>query len=67
MHHMIYISFANESLVDPVEDTSEIRKITIENSLDPGQTRQIVGPDLDPNCFQLWWYSWKNVLKKLNI
>ena len=23
-----------------------------------------VGPDLDPNCLTLWWYSWKNFLKK---
>ena len=20
-------------------------------------------PDLDPNCFSLWWYSWKNISK----
>ena len=24
---------------------------------------QNVGPDLDPNCLTLWWYSWKNFLK----
>ena len=24
--------------------------ITFANSLDPGQARQIVGPELDPNC-----------------
>ena len=24
-----------------------------------------VRPDQDPNCFKLWWYSWKNFLKKL--
>ena len=23
------------------------------NNLDPGKTRQIVGPDLDPNCLAL--------------
>ena len=30
-----------------------------------------VGPDLDPNCLTLWWYSWKifflkSYLKKKN-
>ena len=33
--------------------------ITFANSLDPDQARQNVGPDLDPNCLTLWWYSWK--------
>ena len=37
--------------------------ITIANSLDPGQARQNVGPDLDPDCLTLWWCSWKNYLK----
>ena len=36
--------------------------ITFENSLDPDQN---VGPDLDPNCMTLWWYSWKTFLKNL--
>ena len=27
------------------------------NSLGPDQARQNVGPDLDPNCLTLWWYS----------
>ena len=26
------------------------------NSLDPEQTRQNVGPDLDPNCLTPGWY-----------
>ena len=39
--------------------------ITLANSLDPDQDRQNVGPDLDPNCLTLWWYSWKNFRKKL--
>ena len=39
--------------------------ITFANSLDPDQARQNVGPDLDPSCLTLWWYSWKNFLKKL--
>ena len=38
---------------------------TFANSLDPDQARQNVGPDLDPNCLTLWWYSWKIFLKKL--
>ena len=41
--------------------------ITFANSLDPDQPRQNVGPvgpDLDPNCLTLWWYSWKIFLKK---
>ena len=24
-----------------------------------------IGPDLDPNCLTLWWYSWKKFSKKL--
>ena len=28
--------------------------IIFENSLDPDQARQNVGPDLDPNCFDTW-------------
>ena len=39
--------------------------IIFANSLDPDQARQHVGPDLDPNCLTLWWYSWKIFLKKL--
>ena len=39
--------------------------ITIANSLDPDQARQNVGPDLGPNCWTLWWYSWNNFSKKL--
>ena len=31
----------------------------------PDQAWQNVGPDLDPNCLTLWWYSWKNYFKKL--
>ena len=38
--------------------------------MDPDQARQNVGPDLDPNCLTLWWYSlntfWKKSLKKNN-
>ena len=30
--------------------------ITFENSLDPDQARQNVGPDLDPNCLTPGWY-----------
>ena len=26
--------------------------IRASNSLDPGQAQHVVGPDLDPNCFQ---------------
>ena len=35
------------------------------NSLDPDQALQDIGPDLDPNCLLLCWYSGKNFLKKL--
>ena len=31
------------------------------NSLDPDQARQNVGPDLDPICLTLRWYSWKKL------
>ena len=27
--------------------------IRVSNSLDPDQARYFVGPDLDPNCFQM--------------
>ena len=30
-----------------------------------GLTKQNAGPDLDPNCLTLWWYSRKNFSKKL--
>ena len=33
--------------------------ITFVNSLEPDQVQQNVGPDLDPNCLTLWWYSWQ--------
>ena len=39
--------------------------ITFENSLDPDKAQHFVGPDLDPNCLTLWWYSWNNHWKKL--
>ena len=35
--------------------------------LDPDQTWQNAGPDLDLNCLTLWWYSWKNSSKKLIV
>ena len=31
--------------------------IAFANSLDPDQDRHKVGPDLDPNCLKLCWYS----------
>ena len=34
-------------------------------NLDPAQSRQNIGPDLDPNRLTLWWYSWKKLLNKL--
>ena len=39
--------------------------ITFANRLDPDQARQNVGPDLDPNCLTLKWYSKKNFSKML--
>ena len=39
--------------------------ITFANSLDPGQARHAVGPDLAPNYLIVWWYSLNNFLKKL--
>ena len=29
--------------------------IIVSNSLDPGQARHFVGPDLGPNCLQKLW------------
>ena len=40
--------------------------ISFANSLDPDQARQNVGPDLDPNCLTLWWYSWNFCFEKKN-
>ena len=34
-----------------------VSSINFANSLDPDQARQNVGPDLDPNCLTLRWYS----------
>ena len=31
--------------------------------MDPDQAWQNVGPDLDPICLTLRWYSWKNLKK----
>ena len=39
--------------------------ITFANSLDPDQFN--LGPDRDPNCMTLWWYSWKKFSKKLTL
>ena len=40
--------------------------ITFADSLDWDQAQHFVGPDLDPNCLTLWWYSRKIFfLKKL--
>ena len=41
--------------------------ITFANSLDPDQAQQHVGPDLDPNCLTLWWYSWKICFVNVNL
>ena len=35
--------------------------------MDPDQAQQNVGPDLDPNCLTLLWYSQKNYFEKKNI
>ena len=39
--------------------------ITFENSLDPDQDQQNIGPDLDPNCLTIRQYSWKVFWKGL--
>ena len=33
-----------------------LKLITFVNGLYQNQTRQYVGPYLDPNCLTLWWY-----------
>ena len=40
--------------------------ITIANSLDLGQARQNVGPDLDPNCLTLMVFS-KEIFEKVSF
>ena len=37
------------------------------NSLDLDQARQNVWLDLYPICLTIWWYSWKNFLKKADF
>ena len=37
------------------------------NSLDPDQARQNDGPDLDPICLTLRWYSWIFFIEKVDI
>ena len=34
-----------------------VSSVTFANRLDPDQARQNVGPDLDPICLTLRWYS----------
>ena len=34
------------------------------NSLDPDQAQQNVGPDLDPDCLTIWCYFWKKFFFK---
>ena len=41
-------------------------RITFENSLDPYQARQNVGPDLEPNRLKLLWHSWNLSLESLS-
>ena len=41
--------------------------ITFADSLSPDQAQQNVGPDLDPNCLTLWWYSWEIFFEKVNF
>ena len=40
---------------------------TFENSLDPDQDRQNVGPDLDPNCLALLRVFLKEFFEKVNF
>ena len=41
--------------------------ITFAKSLDPGQARQCVKHDLDPNCLILYWYSCYNFFIKCSF
>ena len=41
--------------------------MTFANNLDPDQARQKVGPDLNPNCLTLWWYSWTIFFEKVDF
>ena len=41
--------------------------ITFANSLDPDQARQNVGPDLDPNCYNLMVLKKNPAFKELNM
>ena len=44
--------------------TSELDPLW-QNFLDPCNTQQNIGPDLDPNCLTFWWYSWNYSSKNL--
>ena len=61
-----YVTFWNNSLNSfPASGNFCRLLITFANSLDPDQALHLVGPDLDPNCLTLWWYTWKIFLKNL--
>ena len=41
-----------------------ISTIIVTNNFDTDQNQQNVSPDLDPNCFTLWWHYLKDFFKK---
>ena len=56
-HAAYYITFTNGAILIVFYDMSLMIRMTsgyirVSNRLDPDQARQIVRPDLDPNCLQ---------------
>ena len=51
----------------PASGNSCCLLITFANSLDADQAGQNIGPDLDPDCLILWWYSWKIFFEKIML
>ena len=41
--------------------------ITFANNADPDQVWKNIGPDLDPNCWTLWCYSWEIFFEKVDF
>ena len=58
---------AYQVLVNPLLPSVCRLPITYANSLDQDQARHNVGPDLDPNCLTLRWYSVKKSKKMILI
>ena len=55
VHHPLHCGLEELLTLSLLVATSVV--CSFADSLDPDQARQNVGPNLDPNCYTLWWYS----------